>query len=92
MPFYVYVIVSETTGRRYVGQTEDLDRRLAEHNSPTHNAKKFTSKHAGPWRLVYHEILETRSDAVRRERALKSGQGRQWLEAHLGRASPPEAD
>ena len=90
--FYVYVLVSETTGKRYVGQTNDLPRRVAEHNDPTHNPRKHTSRNAGPWRLVHHERFPTRPEAMRREKWLKSGVGREWLDARIGRASPPSAD
>ena len=92
MRYRVYVLVSETTGRRYVGQTGDLPRRLAEHNDPAHNPRKFTSRNPGPWVLVYSEPHPTRSEAMRRERFLKSGAGRDWLAGEIGRAGPPEAD
>ena len=88
----MYVLVSESTGRRYVGQTDDLARRLAEHNDPNHNVRKYTSRQKGPWRLVHVESFPTRSEAMRRERWLKSGAGRQWLDPEIGGASPPEAD
>ena len=88
MAFYVYVIESVSTGRRYVGQTGDLKRRIAEHNSPDHNPAKYTTKQAGPWRLVHYELCSSRSEATRRERWLKSRSGRRWLEVKLGRASP----
>ena len=90
--FHVYVLVSEATGKRYVGQTDDVERRLAEHNRPEHNPKKFTSRHAGPWALIHQEAYPTRAEAMRREKWLKSGAGRQWLDEHAGRASPPQAD
>ena len=92
MSFYVYVLESESTGRRYVGQTGDIDRRLAEHNDPAHSAGKYTTKQAGPWRLIYRELYGTRAEAMRRERWLKSGAGRDWLARTIGRASPPQAD
>jgi len=88
----VYVLVSSSTGKRYVGQTSDLARRLAEHNSNDHNVRKFTSKNLGPWRVAYSESCATRSEAMRREKWLKSGAGRAWLDREIGRASPPEAD
>ena len=90
--YYVYVLRSQTTGRRYVGQTDDVDRRLREHNTPTHNAKKFTSRQAGPWKLIHQESYPTRTEAMRREKWLKSGVGRAWLDAQFGKSSPPEAD
>ena len=92
MTFHVCVLESDSTGRRYVGQTDDLQRRLGEHNNPSHSQAKFATKQAGPWRLIYHEVQPSRSDAMRRERWLKSGVGRAWLKEGLGRASPPEAD
>ena len=83
MPFFVYVLRSQSTGRRYVGQTDDLDRRVVEHNDSTTNPAKFTSRQRGPWQVVYSEEYSTRADAMRRERWLKSGIGRVWLDEHL---------
>jgi predicted GIY-YIG superfamily endonuclease len=59
--FFVYVLVSESSGRRYTGQTGDLERRVAQHNSVEHNPAKFTSRHAGPWLLVHREEFATRA-------------------------------
>jgi putative endonuclease len=91
-PFWVYALVSQSTGRRYIGQTQDLNRRLTEHNTPEHNPRKFTSRNVGPWRLVYSDKHATRAVAMQRERWLKSGTGRAWLDSSIGRASPPAAD
>jgi putative endonuclease len=90
--FYVYVLRSESTGKRYVGQTDNLARRLNEHNTLLHNPLKFTSKQAGPWLLVHFEVFASRAEAMARERWLKTGRGRAWLDAQLGRAGPPLAD
>ena len=92
MAFFVYILESVATGRRYVGQTEDLDRRLSEHNCREHNPCKYTSRHPGPWKLIHSERYATRAEAMRRERWLKSGMGRDWIDAKVGRASPPQAD
>ena len=90
--FWVYVLVSQSTGRRYIGQTSDLIRRIHEHNTPEHNLQRYTSRHAGPWRLIHSEEHPTRAAAMQRERWLKSGVGRSWLDRSIGRASPPVAD
>ena len=93
MGFTVYVLRSESSGLRYVGQTDDLSRRLAEHNDPEHNSRKFTSRNPGPWVVVHFEEFETRSAAMKREKWLKSGVGREWIDQRgIGRASPPQAD
>ena len=91
--FFVYVLFSEACGKRYVGQTDDLERRLREHNDPLSNVRKFTSRNAGPWRLVWSEMFDSRREAMAREKWLKSGVGREWLDQRsIGRASPPPAD
>src|SRR5579859_1618443 len=74
--FFVYILQSQTTSRYYIGQTQDLDARLAYHNS---NWSK-SLRNRGPWGLVYHETYATRSEAVRRERQLKSWKDRDMIE------------
>ncbi|MFB0525259.1 MAG: GIY-YIG nuclease family protein [Phycisphaerae bacterium] len=73
--FSVYVL-QNPSGRFYVGHTCDLNRRLVEHNSPNHNPSKCTSRQSGPWQLIYQEHHPNRSEAMHRERWLKSGAGR----------------
>ena len=81
--FYVYILLSERSKKTYVGQTEDLQRRIREHNTPDHNIAKFTSKHAGPWVLIHREEFQTRGEAMKREKWFKSGVGREWIKANL---------
>jgi putative endonuclease len=80
--YFVYVLVSETSGRRYVGSSGDLADRLSRHNSGQSKA----TKHGAPWRLVHTETFATRSDAVRRERYFKTGKGREDLDCILAQA------
>ena len=76
-------------GRLYIGSTNDMERRLAEHQE---GLSRWT-RNRGPWELVHQEPFPTRSDAMRRERQLKSAQGRERLATLLdGRAGPPQAD
>jgi putative endonuclease len=91
MPYWVYVLRSSSAPRRYVGQTDDLARRLARHS----DGLVLSTAPYRPWRLVHSEHFMTRSEAMRRERFLKSGQGREFLdrlERELNRQSPPAAD
>ncbi len=66
-------------GEIYVGQTSDLEKRLRQHNDPNYKPTMHTKRRAGPWKLVYYETLETRAEAMRREKQLKSGKGREWI-------------
>jgi len=79
MSFDVYVLKSERDGIRYVGSGADCHERLRRHNKGDY---RFTKGHK-PWKLVYQESYSTRSEAVRRERYLKSGQGRAELDRIL---------
>jgi predicted GIY-YIG superfamily endonuclease len=72
---FVYVIQSSKNGACYTGETENLERRLIEHNS---GKRRFTSGR-GPWTIVHIERYESSFEARRRERFLKSGNGRAVL-------------
>ena len=73
--FWVYVLVSDRTGRTYVGSTQDVTARFAQHNS----GQSKSTRHGVPWRLVYQQSFATRAEAVRHERYLKTGKGREEL-------------
>jgi putative endonuclease len=66
--YFVYVLQSETSGRLYIGSTGHLIRRFHEHQ----RGKTRATRHHGPWFMPYYELVETRSQAVRRERKLKA--------------------
>ena len=78
--YTIYVIENEIS-RIYVGYTEDMEKRLKRHNGelPT-KTSSFTYKNKkGKWRIIYTEKTETREDAIKREKQLKSYQGRQFI-------------
>ncbi|RLB02122.1 MAG: GIY-YIG nuclease family protein [Deltaproteobacteria bacterium] len=79
MPFCTYVLRSQSTGKLYIGHTSDLKRRLREHNDPNLGKNRYTRKQKGPWILIHKEPFQTRTEAMRREKFLKSGQGRKWI-------------
>lgn len=66
---YVYFLRS-SDNKLYIGQTNDLDRRIDEHMSQLAKCAKFTKEHQG-FRLVYQEEYLTRLEAMRREKQLK---------------------
>jgi len=79
MTFEIYVLVSLKDGRRYVGYGKNAEERLKRHNM---GGNRFTKGHR-PWKLVYVESGYTsRSEAMKREKFLKSGKGREWLDSH----------
>ncbi|MCP4642386.1 MAG: GIY-YIG nuclease family protein [bacterium] len=83
MGFWVYILQSESTAKLYIGQTNDLKRRLAQHNDPNCRLTLHTKRNKGPWALLHSEEYATRTEAMRREKQLKSGQGREWIKKEI---------
>ncbi len=68
--FYVYILKNNTNirCRYYIGHTKDIEKRVKEHNSKrVRSTKAFV-----PWKLVYTEIYNTKSEAFKREQQIKS--------------------
>jgi len=58
-----------------VGQTACIEARLKAHNSGV----CFSTRNRGPWKILFFESCETRSDAMRMEKYLKTGKGRDYI-------------
>lgn len=71
--YYVYVIRGPK--QFYTGSTNDLRRRLSEHNAN----KVFSTKNRGPWKIIYYEASKSERDARDRERYLKTAWGKRYL-------------
>jgi putative endonuclease len=70
MKYNVYVIESKE-GYRYIGQTGDLERRMAGHNG----GLSHSTKHGTSWKVVHLEQYETRKEPMEREKYLKTSGG-----------------
>ncbi len=87
MPYYTYVLTSKE-GYHYTGHTNNLNLRIFRHQlKTTHYTKKGTD-----WDLVYSQEFSTRSEAMKHEKWLKSGIGREWLKKNIAGWSPPKAE
>jgi len=69
--FYIYTLKSVKGGKLYIGSSDDLKRRFAEHNS----GMAASTKYRGPFNLVYYEAYASEKDARTRERMLKRFSG-----------------
>jgi putative endonuclease len=70
--YYVYILQSCKNNKLYIGQTNNIERRIEDHNSGL--GGKYTRQNS-PWILVHSEQHPNRVSAVRRERFLKSTRG-----------------
>ena len=73
--YYVYILYSNNRDRFYTGHTSDVGSRFIRHNL----GKNRSTKSGRPWRLVYAESFESRSEAVQRERQIKSMKDRNYI-------------
>ena len=76
MAYCVYIIQSQTTGRYYIGSTENVESRLARHNQ---GRSKYTRAQR-PWILVYTQLFETRTEALKREKEIKERKSRKYID------------
>ncbi len=77
MKFYVYILRT-SSNTLYIGQTNDLERRLKEHKDKTSKSARYV-RYFDLFKLVYQETFETRSEAMKREWQLKG-----WTKAKKG--------
>ncbi|MEK9143571.1 MAG: GIY-YIG nuclease family protein [Patescibacteria group bacterium] len=79
MFFYVYVLESQQNKSFYIGSTENLVRRVKEHNLGLNRSTKPYI----PWKLIYYEASLNEQDAKRREMYLKTSQGGRLLKRRV---------
>lgn len=65
--FYVYILKSKKDNKLYIGYTNNLRKRLEEHNSK----KNRSTKSRTPFELIYYEAYKNQEDAQKREEMLK---------------------
>ena len=75
--YTVYILRSISKSFQYVGMTNDIERRLQEHNS----GYSLVTKKYLPFKLVYTEIFPDRKSARVREKYFKSGSGREYVKS-----------
>ena len=85
--YFAYVLRSIKNGRFYYGSTNNLERRLKEHNS---GESKYT-RHTRPFELVYFEEFEILKEARKREMFFKSGKGRKFIKDLIAPAKGGQA-
>ncbi|HWY98424.1 MAG TPA: GIY-YIG nuclease family protein [Bacteroidia bacterium] len=74
--YTTYALYSKEHDKIYIGFTSDLESRLRIHNEIA--TKGFTIKYR-PWIVIYSEQYSTKAEAMKREKQLKSAQGRNFI-------------
>jgi putative endonuclease len=73
--FCTYVLKSIKNDKFYIGHTQNIEKRLQEHN----NNESKSTKNKGPWVLIYTKEFSTRSEAMRFEISLKKIKNKGYL-------------
>ncbi len=79
--FTVYVLYSEKYNKIYIGYTSNIEQRLLSHNEL--ETKGFTLRYR-PWKLIYSEVFSEKSEAMKREKQLKTARGRAFVWSLVG--------
>ncbi|MCK4904658.1 GIY-YIG nuclease family protein [bacterium] len=77
--FYVYVLLSLKDNNFYIGFSENLKKRIKDHNSGRNTSTKIRR----PLELVYYEAHLSKEDALRREEYFKTSKGKSTLRQML---------
>ena len=76
--FYIYFLYSPDYDKYYVGHTDNVSRRIKEHNNS--NNLTYTCKYR-PWQLTYNfKVSESRGDALKIEKFIKKQKSRKLIE------------
>jgi putative endonuclease len=76
MPFFVYILYSLTKDKFYIGFTSNLEERIIRHNQ---KSKGFTGQ-INDWEMMYSESFATKSEALAREKQIKSWKNRSKIQ------------
>ncbi len=74
--FSAYVLYSKHFNKIYIGFSSNVENRLSAHNDARNTG--WTAKYK-PWKIIHTEVFETKSEAMKREKQLKSYQGRVYI-------------
>lgn len=77
--FYTYVLKSAQDGKNYIGYSNNLKKRLKEHEF----GYNFSTSFRRPFLLIYYEACQSEKDAKQREKYLKTTAGRRFLAKRL---------
>ncbi|MFH0864336.1 MAG: GIY-YIG nuclease family protein [Candidatus Gottesmanbacteria bacterium] len=77
--YYTYVLKSKKDGKLYTGWTEDLVKRISDHNK----GLTISTKQRKPFELIYYEACLSEKGAIKREKQLKTGFGRAYIKRRL---------
>ncbi|MFD2561031.1 GIY-YIG nuclease family protein [Aquimarina rubra] len=80
--FIVYILFSESLNKYYIGHTANLEDRLKRHNQ----GRSKSTKPGMPWKIMYTEEYQTKSEAYQREMEIKTQKSKIYIERLINSA------
>jgi len=77
MTHFVYILYSHSIDRHYIGSCSDIELRLSRHNA----GATISTKSGRPWKVVYSEKFNSKTEAIKREIYLKRMKSRVFIES-----------
>ena len=75
MPYFTYILQSLQDNSYYIGYTKNLESRLQKHNT----SKSGYTSTKKPWKVVYYEMFDNKTTAIKREKLLKKMKSREFI-------------
>jgi putative endonuclease len=75
--FTVYALYSPNSLKHYYGYTSNMEARMLSHNILGHD---WASRHR-PWTIIYTQVFDTKQEAMKHEKWLKTGAGRALIKS-----------
>ena len=79
MVHFVYILYSDSIDRYYIGSCSNVDVRLSRHNA----GATISTKSGRPWKVVYREVFNSKTEAIKYEYYLKRMKSRVFIEKLL---------
>jgi len=80
MKYFCYILYSEKTDCYYIGSSENIERRLEKHNA----GATTSTKSGRPWKVVYFEKFDNKTDSLKRELEIKKMKSRKYIIKLIG--------
>ena len=78
--YTTYVLYSDKFNKHYSGFTSNIDERMKSHN---HMSNTDWTKRYRPWKIIHDKEFKTKDEAMKYEKWLKTGKGREFIKTIL---------
>ncbi|KKU37980.1 MAG: hypothetical protein UX99_C0011G0015 [Candidatus Amesbacteria bacterium GW2011_GWB1_47_26] len=82
---HLYILKNNSSGKYYIGVTNNIERRLREHNNAN---KHFTGRADGKWVVLFSKVFNSKIEARREELRLKKAKNKKYIDWYILNQGP----